>query len=424
MNNAKLSLHRDSRDWIVACLDPYHDVTRNLEGMPDNMVARSYVRVHNQTINVSSTGDGDQLGITFTGAHGVTHSFMNPLQDQSFVTGPSVADFGPIQVILSNSATNPNMANVMGGTTISCSNFATMLSPTIPSRLIGLAIEVHDVTARLYQKGTICTAPINGSVQRVYPRLMDTNVPYVVCPPFLRMPLIPTNVNLLQLTPGSVIGPVAKGAYTIAKLQEPQMPARCASDAQSGWLPTYGEPLWYDEVTLSSGQVRSQCTQMNTFTSTNDRYITTGLGSVWSGFQPFRSHITGLAAESELRITIRTIVEYFPELNTPSEVGIATMSPAFDPAAFIAYQETSRQLPISVPVSNNASGDHWRMAVRLLQRVILPSMEIAPPILAAIGQPMLAAAVTAARAPVKAILQPAKRKKRPQPPRRRRIARR
>jgi hypothetical protein len=63
-------LGQSARDWVSLALDPYHDVSVAMEGLPDSEIGRSYVRCHNQAVTLAASADGDNFSVIFTGMHG------------------------------------------------------------------------------------------------------------------------------------------------------------------------------------------------------------------------------------------------------------------------------------------------------------------------------------------------------------------
>jgi hypothetical protein len=369
-------LGQSARDWVSLALDPYHDVSVAMEGLPDSEIGRSYVRCHNQAVTLAASADGDNFSVIFTGMHGNASSMGRCVLGTRIDSTPAW-DLAPVIVLRTGMGVDPSLTNISNGTATTIARFGTTLTGSVPSRLIALAVEIHDVSASLYKKGTLTGAHCAGAhehadVARNYgPALADMSQWFIEhCD---TQPLLPASLTRLQSYPGVVTVPLARGAYAVARMSMPARPARF--EGTSYWHRGFQVREYGSNYMAGAADVPT-------------------LGSTWgpapSGFLPFVLMGSGLPSVGEYRITLRTYVEYFPEPDDLTNLAISTPSPPYCPEALRLYHDALATLPGFVPVNSNAAGDWWRKVVAVV-RASLP--HVAPLALTAMGQPGMAALV-------------------------------
>jgi len=377
-------IYPKAKEWATVCLDPYHDYSVSLEGCPDKQTGRSYVRVHNQAVSVSPTADGDNLSIHFTGLHSAdSWTPANSVVYQDALN----QKISCVNIMRSASAAEPNYAGLFTGSTDLVAKFSTALDAQVPSRLIAIGLEVHDMTAALYKKGTITATHLQGAIQHIdVLRTIDEPVGTSLlierqdC-----VQAVPGTLSKLQSYPAVLTLPASKGAYIVGRMYGPRKPV-----LTSGTNTNVNAHAWaIPEMALS------QVTYMRGATNT-DSELNYESGATHSGFDGFYLRLTGLPIEGQYRITLRTVIEYFPDPFDSTSLGIATMSPPYCPDIFQSYHQVVTSLPTCVPVGSNASGDYWRAIISVAKRVAPVFIShIAPIALTALGQPELAAIAAA-----------------------------
>lgn len=359
-------LSKDGADWLVSALDPFHDFERSIEGAPDMLSSKSFTRRYNQTLTVSALAEDDYISIDYFGGHGVKNNYEawgpDAYPDEITSSGWEVY---PIHILRTPAVTGAPSLGMLAGTASTLGGFVTTQSPTIPSRIISMGLEVVDVTPSLYKKGVIQCSHVNGAVQHL--TMNGTITDMVLGSTAMRYaafakPSLPINSTQMAALPGSYIGKLSDGIYTQARLGEVQSPTQSDvyqnNGALSGSFLQHQVLGYADEVAPRSELYQPTFNTGDQVKATNFyiRHCTAD-----SGFQPFRILISGVAESTTLQVTVRITVEYFPTPTHPFECGIATLSPAYDPYAFLAYHAIISQIPYGVPVSMNAKGDFWRM---------------------------------------------------------------
>jgi hypothetical protein len=384
-------------DWVVSAVDPFHDIDHPIEGAPDKAVSKSITRKWTQTATVSATADDDNITLFFFGSHGAyDHDFQywgdDGNCDGANGSNPRVT-LAPISVLRGGTGTEVSLANLIGGYCGVMEKLYTCSEGGIPSRLVSLGVEVTDVTPSLYRKGTVGVAHANGEVEKGAYRYADysTATGHMT---FYRKPMCPTVLTQTTAIVGSYVGAMAKGVYTQARLNEIQAPSsgslvypNITVAGAHGAQPLLAEPGANESAYLL-------CPVSGNASTMSWANIDAAKGWSDSGFCPFSIVMTGLSEETVLQVTVKTTTEYFPQLTHLMECGFATYSPPYEPRAFQVYHEIMRSLPAAVPVGMNASGDYWRMAMAVYDRVVREIARYGP----GVGE-AIAAAATAAGAP-------------------------
>jgi len=395
-NKSLNKLSPDAQDWLTLALDPYHDYTRAIEGCPDELTQRSFVRCHNQALTVGCTAENDSIGITYFGAHGAAQN----LHLGSPITPANAFGVYPLQVDRCATGDFPTIMGRTTGDTTTLGGFDTTLDPKIPSRIIALGLEVHDITQELYKKGSLTAATMFSTAQKAYSVMSlngDTTGVSDVGVPFTLLPMVPSSLEALQSAPGSVNWPAHKGIYIVAKMHHPQHPARFKTIGNFN-LP---RPNIISEGTNGAN---SDFYTTPTVYILPRHYAAVG-GWEESGFESFKIVLSSLSINSAFRITFRTIVEYFPDPDDLTSLSLATLSPAYEPRAFQLYQQVAHRLAVAVPVSSNAAGDWWKAVWKVVQQVAPAVFDTAPLFLTAAGFPEAALAATAAKRAAIAVVQ-------------------
>jgi hypothetical protein len=416
MSNYQLpGLRQESKDWLISVTDPFHDFEHPIEGAPDKVIGKSFTRHFTQTATVGTTADDDKISVFFYGLHGATDCMYQWWGVDGYCDGSDstkVHAVPPIAVLRSNSVRVPCLYNYVDGNADLVGSFYTCQNDYIPSRLVSIGLEVVDTTPTLYKKGTIHVNHMTGVREDVnLARESADVVPAHMFNAAFRKPIVPTDPSALVQLPGNYTNAAAKGAYVVGRLNAICKPAR------GFWTANNEQPTGMNSPYPILGEYYLEDEQM---------YVPDILGgTTWqrslptwrdSGFNPFAIMLTGLSEQSSFQITVRTTVEYFPQVTHLMECGLATFSPVFEPEAFRIYHEIMRQIPAAVPVNFNAGGDFWRMLVAAARRVVQGARTMAPAIGAALsaagtvtGNPLLGLAGQAVS------LVPPPRPKRPVP---------
>lgn len=388
----------EAKDWLIACLDPYHDNQMRLEGLPDMVSAPSVVKMHNQsytlTAPASAVADWDAT-VAFTGCS--TEIGNCPGMVRALVGGAVAGDdwlatydhtayslqdqFGSFVIKAGASA-----APLVWGApfTLNDTNTAFGAMELAPAsdrgRIIAVAFEITNTTADIYKQGSITVAQLPSAVNdygTVFFR--DTNgAPYQdsVFQTWYS-PKFAASRDALIGVPGAATWAARDGVYAIPRMvthtmpvENPDLNKRVAIVQDSSSDTTYYTSTPYNQTT-ASGISRAYCH---------------GVGS--SGFGAIQVFLNGLSHETSLTITMRTIVEYFPSFNS-ALLPLTHPSPAFCPKVFEMYSKVARIAPYAVPVKENSVGEYFRRLLALLGKAgqaVAPAFGEFAPVVAGIGK--------------------------------------
>lgn len=397
----KLNLSEDAREWVVACLDPYHDYQYQVEGLPDERTAPSVVQIHNQQATLSApaaAGGGNwDANIVYTGFSTLMDEV--PLQMTSVTGSGSGVDYSVAManrygkpfasLILATEAAGTSFAFGRAATAAATAGWSTLGSvkySTDMSRVIGVAIEVHNTTADIYKQGscTVAMLPDIGDDEGTCQYVNDAAGLIATYPPIAAQrdvsPVFASTVAALQTVPGASTWPAAKGVYAIPRMVI--IPRRLSTfeSITGGVNSIKGNaltrvPCVYD----SNGNVCLPIPQDRLVIDPADGagdsfWVPSSPNCSLSGFAGMQIFFTGLSNQTTLTVTFRTIVEYFPSVGS-ALLPLATPSPTFDVSAFRLYSEVVAKAPYAVPVSQNAGGDYFR---KILQVIGAAAGAIAP----------------------------------------------
>lgn len=388
---------KDGLDWLIAAADPFHDLVRPIEGCPDHCVTKSFVRQHTKTITVAAANDDDKIGIVSSGFFGPARTFKTRGTSGSAPSTMLSAGYTihPISILSSAAAYDPNFPDYMSSSATLEGGFNPVYESEIPARVIALGVEVKDVSNALYKRGSIVAVHSNGENINGVANFYDGTTYY----PGISVSATPTLVGSFASATslkGCYVGKAEDGIYLVSRFNEPQKPRASSEYTQDGSLIASqcgGIPLITQEYEDSKDYVCQPCNADSMLTMTSNT-------AAWypTGFAPFAIYINGLSESSVLSVTFRSVVEYFPRVDDPTRFGITTISPTFDPNAFIMYHEAMKYMPTAVPVSMNPAGEYFSMVLKVLKRIGLTILKNSPAILDAVGQPELATIAAATKA--------------------------
>lgn len=358
--------HKLSPQGLAAfefAVDPFHDKPiDNLVGWPDRVTAPSVVRKFKQSYTVTAAEAGGSILI-----------YSWPLLNQATLhTAPrrnavvdSVADavstnteIAPVMVYKFNKATADadvlpliGVANVAHEFVIPPSYFSAG-----PSRLLGMGIEVHDVTADLYKQGTltICEVPQSLAEEQtlvVRPTTIGGVAYAQTSVEAVDVRRFPTGLSSMTTYPKSLQWDAKEGCYCVSRFDSPDNDPRYAE---------YRTP-WVNSAATSSYDLPGA---LNTTPKLIGDYAAGGVAGeplvfTPNVFCPFDSkciYLTGLNANSTFTVTVSFALECFPDLSSDL-MTLASSSSAFDPKALALISLVMRELPIGCPVRDNPAGE-------------------------------------------------------------------
>jgi len=358
-------LTQDGRDWLIACVDPFHDSDIALAGYPDMTTDSTVVQLIKKQIQVTvpTTGNGTVAGGAnwdcqismfpmstsqqlFTGVNiqQNTGNQSNPSQTTLVSVGGLVVASGPqgSQMWPDNATPTPTITYQSSV----ASDFSDFAKGNL--RVLGMGFEVINTTAEINKQGQVTVfrmpnvfTPSDSVVTIATTPSVNANIHYLLS----RFP--PSTLSNAQLLFGSRSWAASEGAYVVSRLSDITNPMTQPVNTCHAWT-----SVDFDASQAGSAEVWSSTFPLNPMKLNT--------------FHPFDlsgAHFTGLSNTTTLTVTIRWIVE---RLVGPAEkdlVVLATPSAAYDPLALELYTRCLHNMPPGVMLKENALGDWFRSAL-------------------------------------------------------------
>lgn len=374
------SLTPGGKSWLIAALDPYHDNQLDLEGLPDQRSAPSVVQLHNQSYNLtvptSAGGLTWDASVLWTGINTpipvcpdggmmtMASAGLHTFNSASLSSGMS---FGALNIWAGAAG-----STMTTGAPFTIGDLHTSLGSvqtTDRCRLIAVGFEIHNTTADVFKQGSLTVAQLPDcacdatNVQYVGTYSTVKHTEGVQADRSFRQAC--TLAPLLQV-PGSSTWPASKGAYVI-----PRMVSTPQDVKFYGFTPSGADKGAISRVPIIYGTDGKVATPEITG-------VAIGAGGEFcylfkphapNNFSPVQVWLSGLSNQSTLTITLRTVVEYFPALESGLLPG-ATPSPCYDPKALALYSAIVTEAPYAVQVGQNSAGDYFRRIARIMSEVL------------------------------------------------------
>jgi hypothetical protein len=424
----------DGVDYLRTALDPFHDYQKNPEGYPDMNSSRSVVLCLTQSTTLTCPGavswdaliynapfqmtedDGTgQVALLCSSGIDAVHGSINV---NTTDTSPQT-EYSTFNIVTVNTglSVHPNLTVNFAPTNYTSQAFHGKHDDLLDhaSRLIGVAFEVHDISAEINKQGSVTVGSLPCNTTSVVRRYYDSTAASILgeltgimkCYDVMAPPSL---LAYASQYPNSATWEAKKGVYAVAKMSSIDNPVVQVEPAGIASMVTPLHHLIADGLTIANA------THPNTFV---DYEVSEVPHEVLippmvqrCNFDTTFAYFTGLHPDGSLRVVMRTFVEYFPR-HGQVLLSSATPSPAYDAKALRLYSEIAPKLPVAVPVDWNAGGKWWSVIKSVAKEVIptvLPMVTAIAPELA----PFVAAGETAYKVGSAAVR--ASKKKQPSKP--------
>lgn len=383
-------LSENGKAALTACLDPFHDQQiQHLRGWPDTETQPSIVRTVRQSTTVKALADGDNIMI-YTWPilnEAVTRKSIrrNAVIDDVIDDVATTRDLGPVTVTHYPSTTNMTFTS---GTY--AHHFYLDSSYLLDScRLIGMGVEVYDVTAEIYKQGTITCFQVpqstnepeafivksisevmkrpsgpsvsKGTTPTIDPKTVYAPAVTILPTPVNAIPLkkYPSSLDAIMQVEGTRQWDARQGAYTVIPFH--------SRDNFPG-QPVYTTPAVYDDSLLIAHEEVDFLNQapLNIGPWALPQQEGDFVVFLANKFAPVHSKgilLSGLNANSTFTINVIFYLESFPAVDNLPLVSLARPSAHLDEVALEMMSVCTMQLPIAVPVDMNGLGDWFAEAV-------------------------------------------------------------
>ncbi len=368
--NRAVKAHKVSESGIkafLAAVDPFHDKPiEGLRGWPDLETGPSVIRKWKNTTTVKAIEDG-----------GAVLVYTWPILNDA-ICNPVVRRNSVVDTITTGVTTQMNIAPTViynltkaqaDALVIPNSNMQTFAHSVDdsyfgdgPVRIIGMGVEIQDVTADIYRQGTITTFQVPQSTadtEEVVVRAQTVSaVNYIQTPvQICKMFRYPPSLADMMKYPDTRQWAAREGAYIVVPFTGHENPAE-AAEYRTPWINTTGSLPIDTPDTLNT-----TARHLGPYASgsvSGDNFIF--LAHHYAPVHSRGAYITGLNANSTFTITTVFYLETFPLQSSPL-VSLAQPSCPFDPKALALISLTMQRMPVAVPYSENPNGEWFWEAV-------------------------------------------------------------
>lgn len=404
--------------WLKLALDPFHDDTVSISGMPDADAGDSIVQFFKRKVTITKpnnlpAGKWDCHICTLPvmnrpsnpseiGAGEVNGLVAGVRPSSTFVPQPAVnlIDLGTVCVnsVASDSESWPGEKFIAGGTfhqfnqDIDSKAYAAEEASVSPmSKLIGGGFEVHNDTEMLHKGGSVVMYCMpQSSYDNLVVRESD-NPNFVAATNeavTIRQP--PSTVGEAQLFPNSRTLSAKDGCYVPFYIDTHDTKFECHTSKILRTRRTESA-----DILLPPGQ--GDVSNDAGVTAASEVYDNLSLGVnnlKKASIETCGAYFTGLSEETVLTLTLRFVVESRPTSANPQLLSLASQTALYDPLALELYRYIRANLPVGVPVSFNAKGDWFKMAMKHVGAALIT----AAPVVSLLGPEFGAIAVAAGTA--------------------------
>lgn len=350
-----------SKQWLIQCLDPFHDTAVVPSGYPDLCSAPSTTVCYSSSVTVTApaaaAGGTWDAHVCFTGMDDSivgrfwrvsTANYVPIGLAYDHVAPPGALNVYPLTILTGASGADISITSETAART----GLVTRNNSVDSGRLIAVGFEVHNTTANVYKQGNLTVSQSPGVRDASFPvNYRDTNAapwPDAVYEHHA-MSMLSSTPAQLRAIPGSGQWAAAQGCYVIPRIHSQTMKPVCtALNPGSCYFSDGSNTHLYAMPEGSIGGYPAFDTNFP------------------SSFIPAQVMLTGLSTQTTLNVTLRAYVEYFP-MPISALLTSAAPSPSYDPKALAVYNAVARVAPYAVPVSENAGGDYFKTILSILK---------------------------------------------------------
>lgn len=363
----KGSIDREQANFVICATDPFHDKPLNhLTGAPDGQCELSVTPSYVSQVTLSRP----------PGYTADTWSVM--ISNQSLLTSVSMGAanlLGNIMTVSPNTQADCLVGSVNFTTADGSADFSTIYQnphfPPVnppadalegPLQVLGMAIEVEDITSALHRQGAFHCAIMNQHPYKLTALNCSRRNATIAVPNFnvgsfyeIRRP--PANLAALSLLPNIVDWRAEDGCFAVIREHYDQF-------SHISTLPTY--PILTNSDLPVGGPLPSESLPVTTVPLYAHDW---GEGQIQATFpgnvvpNPSQMSVlmfTGLAAESVLQVRVRWFIQRFPTESQKQIIPLAKMPPSRNDKCYELISRVFTNLPPAVPFRENASGDWWK----------------------------------------------------------------
>ena len=359
---------------VIAAVDPFHDgPIEHWKGWPDHEQGQSVCRHFKTAKTVKSPDDGGAI-MVFTWPilnQAVCHRVVRKNAVVDTITNAATTDatIGPCSIYTYTAAVAGGGGNLpvaaAAGVTQDVLNIPASYFGDGAMRLVGMGVEVHDVTADIYKQGTLTIGTVPQSIadrealtvraQTVSGRIyLQTNQDACL------MQRFPGTLEDMLKYPDSEQWDAREGAYVVVPFTGHENPPVFA-EYRTPWV---CEEV-VNQIDIPGTTALNQSTHMigPYFAGTVDNEPFYFSPNAYAPVNSRFIYLSGLNANSTFTITTHFYIESFPTQQS-NLLPMARVACPCDPKALMLIKNIMQLLPAGCPVADNASGDWFWEAVQ------------------------------------------------------------
>lgn len=371
VSNAQLT--PDGRDWLTLALDPFHDNNHQAAGYPDADASQTIVSCYQYQLDLAKPAGvaGPWDCNIFTTPLAASGNYFGATENATWskLKTPALASnavMGPLTIYsgVAGSNLNPEIPLLAGHTSQCLPAVGTLDVYSGVTRIIGMGFEVTNTTADIYRQGAVTVYRMPQYRGQIGQTMLE-NAAATKDMPFtyerIRKP--PSSIAQVNLLKGTKTWAAKDGVYAVA--------------TQNSML----NPLVGASPTLIVAGSTSAPDGVSTLSALHSDYVDEAISAApipsvsipklqkVTPFDTTGAYFTGLSEQTTMTIKLKIYVERAPTQSEPSIAVLATPSAGLDEKAMQLYSHTITQLPVAVPVGENALGDWFRTVLNVVKTV-------------------------------------------------------
>jgi hypothetical protein len=408
----KSGMTAEGKSWLIAAVDPFHDVALDVQGIPDRVVGKSIVQCVKRNM-VISVGNDEICDVlihldTFQRGHSTIIGTVEPnyMNLAGSTSGPRMGGCNVFKVDAGQDPLNPASSGY--------SNVTLQLGDEYlkeRSRVISRGFEVHNTTPALYKGGNVICFK-NDQTENGFTTIIGQDaardektrvkMEEKKLAKLAEMAKRETHdiglVEKFSLADEEIkVGTPVEEVHATRRLHFVQSPPRTSAEAvllpnTKGWEAAKGcyvvasqmtphNPPTYLSLdggiyTVSADNATTFCELAATPPDGED-FAFSGVYNAGTNLYsqtmnrviPFNgcgAYFTGLPSNTELNLYFNEWIERFPNQKEENLVALAKPSACYDPIALEAYAHIVKKMPIGREASANGLGDWFCDAVSAL----------------------------------------------------------
>jgi len=368
----KVGCTEEGRLWLEQALDPFTDTPKRLVGFPDLITGVSVIQKIKQSFTYVVGTVAEDVHVFMDNLDTATYIQPNAWSAWDQENTVEVTSFGGVAPYYNRGGVvlRKNTAGLGLGITTTLNTFQAGLPKSYHTsgrtRVLAKGFEIHNTTPALsvggaitvYRDSTTGGFDPSGVINLVSPTTTVRNASFANYP----LAVVPETLAKAMLIPGAKQWEAKDGCYCVATMNSQISNPLEESNFCVLYDDTAGN-IPYINATAASG--------------TNPCHLNNQTGGMLkSPFFVSGAYMTGLPAETSLRINVTYIIERFVDQTNADLVVLATPSPYYDPVALELYARAAHRLPAGVKVDENDLGDWIKSIADVLQEFGMPGMPL------------------------------------------------